>query len=104
MTQATAWSVIGGCTVVTAFIKGIGPLALGGRELSSRFTELIALLAPAILAALVSTQALAHGRHLHVGANTAGVIAGGVIGWRGGSIITVVLTAILVTAGLRLIT
>lgn len=103
MSATTAWAVIGGCAAVTAFIKGIGPFALGGRDLSPVFIDLISLLAPALLAALVATQALAHGRHLHVGANTAGVLAGGIVGWRGGSVVSVVVIAGVVTAGLRAI-
>ena len=42
--------VLCGTLVVT---KGIGPVALGGRELPTPFTRVIDLLAPAILAALI---------------------------------------------------
>jgi hypothetical protein len=61
----------------------------------------IILLAPALFAALVATQALADGRHLTVGPDTAGVAAGGLVSWRTGSVIGCVITAAVVTAVLR---
>jgi branched-subunit amino acid transport protein len=94
-------TVIAGCAVVTALIKAIGPVALGGRELPLWFTSVVTLMAPALLAALVATSALAHGKHLAVGADTAGVVVGGVLAWRGRSIVLCVVVAAGVTAALR---
>lgn len=99
--MSTTVLLIGGCAVVTAVIKAVGPVALGGRELPERFTGVIALMAPALLAALVVTAALADGDRLAIGADTAGVAAGGLVAWRTGSIIACVLLAAAVTAGLR---
>jgi branched-subunit amino acid transport protein len=93
--------LIGGSAVVTALIKAVGPVALGGRELPERFTGVIALMAPALLAALVVTAALADGDRLAVGPDTAGVAAGGLVAWRTGSIIGCVIVAAAVTALLR---
>jgi branched-subunit amino acid transport protein len=93
--------LIGGCAAVTAAIKAAGPMALGGRELPQRFTGVIALMAPALLAALVVTAALAEGERWAVGADTAGVAAGGLVAWRTGSIIGCVITAAALTAALR---
>jgi branched-subunit amino acid transport protein len=98
---STTVTVIAGCAAVTATIKGIGPMALGGRELPPWFTSVVVLLAPALLTALVVTQALADGRHLAVGADTAGVIAGGLVAWRTRSVIGCVVVAAAVTAALR---
>lgn len=95
------WLLIGGCAAVTVAIKAAGPVALGGRELPPRAASVIALMAPALLAALVVTQALADGSKLHVGADTAGVAAAGVAVWRGASVLPAVGLAVLVTAGLR---
>ncbi|UTI66367.1 AzlD domain-containing protein [Paraconexibacter antarcticus] len=95
------WGVIAGCAIVTALIKGSGPFALGGRPLPARITGIVLLLAPALLAALVVTQTLAHGRHLEVGANTAGVAVAAIAAWRRASILVVVGLAAVVTAGLR---
>lgn len=99
--MSTSGALIASCAVVTAAIKAFGPIALGGRELPERFAAVIALLAPALLAALAVTQALADGQRLAVGTDTAGVVAGGVVAWRTGSIIGCVLTAATVTALLR---
>jgi branched-subunit amino acid transport protein len=97
---ATA-TLIGGCAIVTFAMKAAGPVALGGRELPPWFTGVVVLLAPALLTALIVTQALADGHRLHVGADTAGVVAGGLVAWRFGSILACVVVAAVVTAGLR---
>jgi len=103
VTTAEAWAVVGGAAAVTALIKGIGPFALGGRELPSWFSGVVVLLAPALLAALVVSSALADGKHLHVGADTAGVTVAGIALWRGASVIVGVVLAAGVTAALRAI-
>jgi branched-subunit amino acid transport protein len=101
--MSTSVAVIAGCALVTYAIKGIGPLALGGRELPLWFTSIVILLAPALFAALVVTQALADGEHLAIGADTVGVAAGGLVAWRFGSVIGCVVVAAGVTALLRAI-
>jgi branched-subunit amino acid transport protein len=101
MSTATALTLIGACTVITAAIKAAGPVALGGRELPSWFSSIVAMMAPALFAALVVTQALADGRDWAVGADTAGVALAGLAAWRGASVILVVAIAAAVTAGLR---
>jgi branched-subunit amino acid transport protein len=95
------WVLIGLCAVVTAAIKAVGPIALGHRDLPGWFTDVIALMAPALLAALVVTAALADGDRLAVGADTAGVAVAGLALWRGANVIAGVAIAVLVTAGLR---
>jgi branched-subunit amino acid transport protein len=95
------WALIAGCAVVTFLIKAAGPVALGGRELPRRVDDVVALLAPALLAALVVTQALADDDRLHVGADTAGVAAAGVAVWRGASVLPAVVLAVTLTAALR---
>ncbi|MEK6228574.1 MAG: AzlD domain-containing protein, partial [Actinomycetota bacterium] len=97
----TSVALIGGCALLTAAIKGVGPVALGGRELADWFSSLVVLLAPALLAALVVTQALADGDRLAVGPDTAGVAAGGLVAFKTGSIIACVVVAAALTAGLR---
>jgi branched-subunit amino acid transport protein len=94
-------ALIAGCTVVTVVTRGIGPAVLGGRELPEWFQSVVVLLAPALLAALIVTQALAHGHRIHVGANTVGVIAGGLVAWRLGSVVACVAVAAVLTAVLR---
>jgi branched-subunit amino acid transport protein len=98
---STTVAVIAGCAVVTVAIKGIGPMALGGRDLPPWVMGIVALLAPALLTALVVTQALADGRHLAIGEETAGVLAGGLVAWRTRSVLGCVVVAAGVTAALR---
>ncbi len=101
--MSTSVVLIAGCAVMTFAIKAAGPIALGGRELPAWFTGVVVLLAPALLAALIVTQALADGQKLTIGPDTAGVVAGGLVAWRLGSVIGCVLVAAGVTAGLRAI-
>jgi len=98
-----AWALIGGCAAVTFAIKAAGPVALGGRALPLWFNSVVALLAPALLAALVATHMFADGDRLAVGANTVGVAASGYVMWRTRSIVGCVVTAAVVTALLRAI-
>jgi branched-subunit amino acid transport protein len=98
---STSAALIAGCALITFAIKAVGPVALGGRELPGWFTGVVVLLAPALLSALVVTQALADGERLAVGADTVGVTTAGVLLWRGASIAMAVVVAAAVTAGLR---
>ena len=95
------WALIGLCALVTAAIKAVGPVALGGRALPDWFANVVGLMAPALLAALVCVSALADGRHLAIGADTAGVAVAGVALVRGASVIVAVVVAASVTALLR---
>ena len=92
---------IAGSFEVTAAIKAIGPVALGGRELPTWFTSVVILLSPALLAALVATQVFAEGDRLALEADTAGVAAGGLVYWRTDSIVACVVVAAAVTAAFR---
>jgi branched-subunit amino acid transport protein len=101
LTSATTWTLIAACAAITAAIKAAGPVALGGRELPPWFSSIVAMMAPALFAALVVTQALANGRDWAVGADTAGVAVAGLAAWRGASVIVVVAVAVVTTAVLR---
>jgi branched-subunit amino acid transport protein len=99
--MSTAAITIAGCCVITAAIKAAGPIALGGRELPTWFTSVVILLSPALLAALVATQAFAEGDHLALEADTVGVAAGGLVICRTGSIVACVVVAAAATALVR---
>jgi branched-subunit amino acid transport protein len=94
-------AVILGCAVTTFVIKAAGPVALGGRELPDVVQRALALLAPALLSALVAVSIFAHDAEWGVGADTAGVAAGGLLFWRTESVVGCVLCAAGVTALLR---
>lgn len=51
--MSAVWLVVIGLCVGTLAIKAAGPLAVGGRELPERAREVISLVAPALVAALV---------------------------------------------------
>jgi branched-subunit amino acid transport protein len=98
------WLLIAGCVATTVLIKGAGPVMLGGRDLPPAITRVVACMAPALLAALVATAAFSHGHRFQVGAETVGMLAGGVLLWRGSNVVLAVLVAVVVTAGLRAVT
>lgn len=101
MSESDIWVVIVLAAVVTAVIKGTGPVALGGRELPGWFSGIIQLMAPALLAALVCVAALADGDEWAIGADTAGVAAGGLVLWRGANVVVGGVVAAAVTALVR---
>jgi branched-subunit amino acid transport protein len=96
-----AWELVAGCAVITFAIKAAGPIALGGRKLPAWFASVVALMAPALLAALVATHSLTNGHHVEVGASTVGVLASALVMQRTRSIAWCVLSAAVVTALLR---
>lgn len=97
----TVWTTIGLVALVTFAIKGGGPALFGNRELPPALLRVVVLLAPALLAALVVTSAVADGPRLHLGADTGGVAVAGLLLLRGVGVLPVVLVAAAVTAGLR---
>ncbi len=78
--MSTAWTTILALTVLTAAARSAGPVLLGGRALPALATNLIQLLAPAILAALivVGTFTAADGA-LEIDARAAGLGAAAVV-------------------------
>ena len=54
--MTTLWVAILGVALASATIKAVGPVLVGGEELPPGASAVIALLAPALLAALVVTE------------------------------------------------
>jgi len=95
------WVTVGALAAATAAIKAAGPLTLGGRPLPRTVLMVIALLAPALLAALVMTQTFADGNDLVVDARAPGLGAAALaVALRAPLLVTIVIAA-LVTAGVR---
>jgi branched chain amino acid efflux pump len=88
----------------TAVLKAVGPVGLASKELPPRVADLLALVGPAILAALVVTMTFGHNRSLVVDARIAGVAAGAVAALLRAPFGVVVLVGALATAGVRLVT
>ena len=101
----TAWVTIGVLAVATAVIRGAGPVLLGGRPLPPRLLGVIALLAPALLAALVVVETFGApaGGALQLDARIAGVAAAGAVLIGGGSTLPAVMLAAVATALVRLV-
>ena len=86
--------VVGAATIAA---KALGPVALGGRALPPRIACVVELLAPAVLAALVVTQAVGGDRELVVDERLAGLGAAAVALRLRAPILVVVVTAAGVT-------
>ncbi|MDX6492556.1 MAG: hypothetical protein QOH02_491 [Gaiellaceae bacterium] len=55
----SVWTTVAAIGVGTIALKAVGPVLLGGRPLPPRVAGVVELLAPALLSALVVTQAVA---------------------------------------------
>jgi branched-subunit amino acid transport protein len=73
---SAAWATVIAVGVGTVLLKAVGPVGVAGRRLPQQVTNLLGLVAPAILAALVVTQTFASGRSLVIDARVAGLLAG----------------------------
>jgi branched-subunit amino acid transport protein len=74
--MSEAWAAVLVVGAGTAVLKAVGPVGVAGRRLPRRVDELLEMLAPAILAALVVTETFGQGRSIAVDARLAGVAAG----------------------------
>jgi len=103
--MSEVWVTIAVLAVATAVIRASGPLALGGRDIPARAATVIALIAPALLAALVVVETVGapEGGALEVDARVLGVAAAGGALAVGLSTLPVVALAAVVTALARLV-
>lgn len=99
--MSEAWIVVAVVGAATIATKASGPALLGRRELPARLSGVVELLAPAVLAALVATQALATGDRLVLDERAAGMVAAGVCVALRAPILATVVAAALTTAVLR---
>jgi uncharacterized membrane protein len=96
------WVAIVAVTLASAVIKAAGPILVGGRELPPQVNAVIALLAPALLAALVATQTFGSDDRLVLDERALGVgVAAIALALRAPVLFAVALAA-LVTALVRL--
>ena len=97
------WIVVMAVGAATVAIKSLGPVLLGGRPLPVALTGVVELLAPALLAALVVTQALAAGQSISPDARLFGVAAAGIALWRKAPVLVVIVAAAAAAALTRLL-
>lgn len=68
-----AWAIVVAVGIGTMAVKASGPVMLGGRALPARVGAVVAMLAPALLAALVVTAAASTGQSLVADARLIGL-------------------------------
>ena len=97
--MSSVWVVVAVVGAATVIFKSAGPVLLGGRDLPLRVRSVVALLAPALLAALVVTQAVGGDRRLVFDARLLGLAGAAVaIRLRAPILLVVVLAAVLTGA------
>ena len=99
--MSVAWATILLIMVATVVIKATGPVLLGGRELPPALGRVIALLAPALLAALVVADLFGKDQELSVDERAVGIAAACLALAAKLPLVAVVFIAAAVTAGLR---
>ena len=102
--MSAVWTSVIAVGAGTEALKAVGPVAVGGRRLPPRLLELLSMLAPALLAALVIDEGFASGRSLVLDARVAGLAAGAVAVALRAPIWVVVVAGAAATALVRLAT
>jgi branched-subunit amino acid transport protein len=98
---SAAWTAVLVVGLATVALKAAGPVLAGGRELPRGSAQVVDLLAPALLAALVATQAFASRESLVLDERGAGLVAAGVAILLKAPLLVVVLAAAATAATLR---
>jgi branched-subunit amino acid transport protein len=99
--MSAVWLCVIVVGIATIAIKAGGPVLAAGRELPQGAARIVDLLAPALLAALVATQAFASRETLVLDERGAGLLAGGVAILLRAPLLVVVVVAAATAAGLR---
>lgn len=103
--MSDAWSVVAVVGIATVLLKSAGPVFLGRTALPPRIQPVVELLAPVMLAALVTTQTLGSGEEISIDARLPGVAAAAaaVVAWRRTPVVAAMAIAAVVAALLRLL-
>ncbi len=102
--MSAIWLCVLAVGLATVALKATGPVLAAGRELPAGAARVVDLLAPALLAALVATQAFAADEELVVDERAAGLLAAGVAIVLRAPLLVVVLVAAATAAVLRAVT
>jgi branched chain amino acid efflux pump len=100
---STVWIVVIVSGLGTLALKAAGPVLLGGKPLPGRFTGVVSLLGPALLAALVAIGTFADGQRLVLDGRVLGVGAAAVAIRFHVPVLLVVIIAAAVTAAARVL-
>jgi branched-subunit amino acid transport protein len=101
--MSAIWLCVLAVGLATIALKAAGPVLASGRELPQGTARVVDLLAPALLAALVATQAFASDEALVLDERAAGLLAAGGAILLKAPLLVVVLVAATTAAGLRAI-
>ena len=101
--MSAIWTVVLAVGLSTVALKAAGPVLAGGRELPPGSARVVNLLAPALLAALVATQAFSTDEALVIDERGAGLAVAGVAILLRAPLLVVVLAAAVTAASLRAI-
>ncbi len=93
--MTTLWITIVAVALASAAIKAAGPVLVGGRELPPRAVAVIALLAPALLAALIVTETFGEDVDLVLDERAVGVaVAAAALALRAPMLLAIALAAV----------
>jgi branched-subunit amino acid transport protein len=98
---SSVWIVIAVVGAATVALKAVGPVILGGRQLPEGLNSVLFLLAPALLGALVVTQAVGGDRQIVLDDRLVGIGAALIAIALRLPLIAVVVIAATVTAAVR---
>ena len=101
--MSETWIVVVVVGAATIALKSVGPVLLGGRPLPEHLTGIVALLAPALLAALVVTQVVGGDEEIVLDARLVGLGAAVVALLLRAPLLAVVVVAAAATAITRLL-
>jgi branched-subunit amino acid transport protein len=100
---SAVWLCVLAVGLATVALKAAGPVLAAGRQLPQGAARVVDLLAPALLAALVATQAFSAGEELVLDERAAGVAVAAVAILLRAPLLVVVVAAAATAAGLRAI-
>ena len=95
------WALVLGLAAGAYAFKVLGLVVIGDRNLPAVVTRCIALIPPALFAALILKDTFSIGRDLEIDARAAGVSAAVVAAWRKLPLAVVIVIGAAVTAGVR---
>jgi len=101
--MSPVWISVAGVGAATVALKAVGPVLLGQRQLPSWLAGPVALLAPAVLAAFVVTEAVGGDHAIVADARLVGVGAGAIAVALRAPILVVVVVAAAAAALVRLV-
>ena len=99
--MSQTWQIVLAVGVLTVALRAAGPVIVGGRPLPARAQGVVELLAPAVLAALVSTQVLAAQSRLVVDERLVGLVAAALALLARAPVLVVIAAAAAATAAAR---